>query len=98
MDFFSLDVVLTRPYLWGMKKQTSVAVIGGAQQQPQLDDNFVLNPTQAAAFLGVSLRAFQRKSALGEVPKIQLSPRRVGYRLGDLRAYQRASVVKAHAS
>lgn len=44
----------------------------------------VLNCKEAAARLGVSLRTLDRIAADGSLPKIQLSPGRVGFRERDL--------------
>jgi hypothetical protein len=66
---------------------------------PWVDDNDrILTVGEVIGMLGVSvftlLRMRQRPNADG-LPYIQLSPKRIGYRLGDVRAYLRARRVGA---
>lgn len=62
------------------------------------DDDRVLTAAETAVLLGVSeftlLRKRQRPKADG-LPFVQLSPNRIGYRLGDVRAFLLARRVGA---
>ena len=50
-----------------------------------LDEHRVLNARQGAELLGVSLATFRRLHAAGKLPPaIQLSERRLGWRVRDL--------------
>jgi hypothetical protein len=51
------------------------------------DDAVIADPV-AAELLGISLRTLRRHQ---HIPRIQLSPRRVGRRLGDVRAHVRGA-------
>jgi len=54
-----------------------------------LEDIRVITEKQAVALLGLSERTWERQKKAGDVPpKIRLSPRRIGYRVCDLRAWQ----------
>jgi hypothetical protein len=44
----------------------------------------IVSEKKAAELQGVSVDTIRRKSARGELQRIQISPRRVGYRLGDV--------------
>jgi hypothetical protein len=57
-----------------------------ADLPPSLHDDQVLNFKQAAAFRGVSLATLRRQDAAGKLPTIQLSERRKGLRVRDLKA------------
>ena len=47
----------------------------------------VLSGHSAAAYIGVGLRTLQMLTAAGKIPRVQLSPRRIGYLRRDLDAY-----------
>jgi hypothetical protein len=50
-----------------------------------LDLRKIVDEREAARLRGISVDTLRRQSARGEGPaRIQLSPRRVGYRLGDV--------------
>ena len=55
------------------------------------DDAVVADPV-AAELLGISLRTLRRHQ---QIPRVQLSPGRVGRRLGDLRARIRSATLPA---
>lgn len=55
------------------------------------DDAVIADPV-AAELLGISLRTLRRHQ---HIPRVQLSPRRVGRRLGDVRAHVRGSAQPA---
>ena len=62
------------------------------------DDLRVLTSKQAIELLGISEQTFARLEARGEgPPKIRLSPRRIGYRVCDLKAWQDARLEKGAA-
>ncbi len=52
-----------------------------------LHDDQVLNLKQTATFLGVSLSTVRRLHAAGKLPTVQISERRVGARVADLKAH-----------
>jgi hypothetical protein len=57
---------------------------------PLLGDDVVLTADQAAKALLLNTRTLERYRALGEGPKWRkIGPRRIGYRLGDLKDYIR---------
>lgn len=47
----------------------------------------VLAKEDAAAYLSLNLRTFLRVAAAGEIPTVQLTPGRIGFRVQDLDAY-----------
>jgi predicted DNA-binding transcriptional regulator AlpA len=52
---------------------------------PDLARHRVLNASQSAALIGLSLPQFRREYRKGEVPQpIRLSTRRLGWRVGDI--------------
>jgi hypothetical protein len=52
-----------------------------------LPDDFILSTAEAAAFDRISVDTFKRREKRGEgPPRVQLSLRRHGYRVGALRA------------
>jgi predicted DNA-binding transcriptional regulator AlpA len=53
------------------------------QEQP---DDCVLSKGDTAKMLGISQRGVDRLAASGELPVIELSPRRVGFVKGDVKA------------
>jgi predicted DNA-binding transcriptional regulator AlpA len=60
---------------------------------PDLPDDALLNETQVAAFLGFSTDTLRR---LEDPPKrIQLSKRRFGWRLGEIRRWLKAKEAAA---
>jgi predicted DNA-binding transcriptional regulator AlpA len=53
-----------------------------------LSDDAILAPNAVAQLTSLSLDTLRRLDERNELPKrIQLSPRRFGYRLGDIRAW-----------
>lgn len=57
----------------------------------------VLNGRETAALLGVSLRTLDRIAAVGGLPKIQLSPGRVGFRRRDVLTWLESRRAKSAA-
>lgn len=57
-----------------------------AELPARIEDEVFLNLKQAAAFLGVSLATVRRLGARGKLPVARLSERRVGVRVGALKA------------
>lgn len=51
-----------------------------------LHDDQVLNFKQAAVFRGISVATLRRQHAAGKLPTVQLSERRIGLRVSDLKA------------
>lgn len=66
-----------------MSPETILAKLRELDERP--DDAIVADPV-AAAMLDISLRTLRRRNP---IPRVQLSPGRVGRRLGDVRAYVR---------
>ncbi len=75
---------MTRPDITGKKSSLPAAL------PARLHDDQILNLKQAAAFLGVSLSTVRRLHASEKLPTIQLSERRVGARVADLKAHRAA--------
>jgi excisionase family DNA binding protein len=57
----------------------------------------VLNCKETAELLGVSLRTLDRIAAEGSLPKIKLSPGRVGFRQRDVLAWIESRAAKTAA-
>lgn len=52
---------------------------------PAIETRRVLNTKQAAAFVGLSVRGWERLRQSGETPApVQIGIRKLGYQLGDL--------------
>jgi hypothetical protein len=82
------------PYDYAALRAASTTAGTSTDASPPLpDDDRVLTAAETAKLLGVSeftlLRKRQRPNADG-LPYVMLSPKRLGYRLGDVRAYLRS--------
>jgi hypothetical protein len=63
------------------------------QIETPLGDDSLLTRRQLAEVLGVGVRSLERYTRLGMGPRcIRISPRRVSYRLGDVRDFIRSGV------
>jgi predicted DNA-binding transcriptional regulator AlpA len=70
----------------------------GTNDPNRNDDLRVLSRRELIDLLGMSEQTFARLEARGEgPPKIRLSPRRIGYRVCDLKAWQDARLEKGAA-
>jgi len=66
----------------------SVTTGSGQTLRPSLDENRILSARQAAELFGVSIATFRRQHWAGKLPTaIQLSDRRLGWRVKDLLAH-----------
>jgi predicted DNA-binding transcriptional regulator AlpA len=69
-----------------------------SRKTPNFDnhDLKVLTLKECAEIIGISFETLKRMNRRGEGPKtIQLSPRRIGVRIVDLRAWQDARIKQA---
>lgn len=57
---------------------------------PQEVDTAVLSGRAAAHYLGIGLRTLQALTDAGRIPRIRLSPGRIGYLRSDLDTYIQA--------
>ena len=51
---------------------------------PAIELQRIVSEKKAAELQNVSVDTIRRKAARGELQRIQISPRRIGYRLGDV--------------
>jgi predicted DNA-binding transcriptional regulator AlpA len=58
-----------------------------AQVDPEREVDYVHSRKAAAGILGVSVKTLTRLEARGELPRVQISPRIVGYRHSEIEKF-----------
>ena len=62
---------------------------------PKREVDYVHTRRQAASILGISTRTLMRIEARGELPRVQISPRVVGYRHSEIEKFLSARTASA---